>query len=134
MVTAKIGGVVLDKYIARDGYDIRIEPEYGQNGFIASNGTEVIDRLGDKVLLSIDLIDVPMTDAVRIANAVKDDTFTADYTTPVLTSGEFKLTSYKSNCSDADPDERDPSVTDGILWDISISAESVGYVNSSGGL
>jgi|GEM_PF-1173200 len=132
MVTAKIGGVVLDGYIDRDGYDVRITPEYGNNGFVSSDGKEITDRLGDKISLSVNLIDVPMADAVRIANAVRDDTFSVTYTTPTEKSGEFKLTSYSASCVYADPDEKDPGITDDILWDISLTAESVVY--SPGGL
>jgi len=46
----------------------------------------------------------------------------------------FYKTSYSADCDDADPDQYDFDVTDGILWTIRLSLRSAGLLVPSGGL
>ncbi len=50
------------------------------------------------------------------------------------TSGTFYKTAYSADCDDADPDNLNPEITDGIIWTINISLRSAGLIIPPGGL
>lgn len=123
MVKTVIGGVGVQKWL--EEYKIDVSPIYGGNSFTDINGEEVQDYLGDKITLRLSLGGVPHTAAAQLADILNTDSVTIEYTTPAPAVSKFKKTAYSAVCSDADPDEVDYDVTDGIEWDIDVTLESV---------
>lgn len=128
MVKTIIGGIDVQQYIT--SYRVDNPPVYVNNSFTDITGVEVQDKLGDKVTLSLTLEDVPNTEALQLAEVLQADSISVSYTTPVPAAGQFKKTAYTADCSDADPDETDYNETDGILWDINVTLESIDYAAS----
>lgn len=122
MVKTVIGGLAVQDWI--EDYKIDISPVYGGNAFTDVNGEEVQDRLGDKITLHLSLGAVPHTLAAQLADILNKDSVEVEYTTPAPAVSKFKKTAYSAVCSDSDPDETDPDVTDGIEWDIDVTLES----------
>lgn len=122
MVKTVIGGLAVQGWI--EDYKIDISPVYGGNSFTDVNGEEVQDYLGDKITLRLSLGGVPHTAAAQLADILNTDSVTIEYTTPAPAVSKFKKTAYSAVCYDADPDEEDYEVTDGIKWDIDITLES----------
>lgn len=123
MVKTVIGGVDVQKWL--EDYKIDVSPVYGGNSFTDVNGEEVQDYLGDKITLRLSLGGVPHTAAAQLADILNAESVTVEYTTPAPAVSKFKKTAYSAVCSDADPDEVDYDVTDGIEWDIDVTLESV---------
>jgi len=115
-------------------YSCQCPPVTGNNGFHDINGDYISDKKGDEVLLDIVLEDVPTPDSVRLAEILEAPSVEVDYTTPVPKHDAFYKTSYSADCDDADPDEYDFDITDGILWTIRLSLRSAGLLVPSGGL
>lgn len=131
MVKTVIGGIEVQGFIMDGGYTISIEPVYGENSFKDVNsGVEVQDKLGDKITLSLSLEGVPHSIAAQLAEILTADSVEVEYTTPAPAVSNFKKMGYRADCSDSDPDETDPDVTDGVEWDINITLESVEYAGS----
>ena len=131
MVKTVIGGIEVQDWIMDGDYTINIEPVYGGNSFVDVNsGTEVQDKLGDKITLGLSLEGVPHSIAAQLAEILLADSVEVEYTTPAPAISKFKKTSYRSVCSDSDPGEKDPDVTDGVEWDINVTLESVEYAGS----
>jgi hypothetical protein len=128
MVKTIIGGVDVQKWI--EEYKIDISPVYGGNGFTDVNGEEVQDYLGDKITLRLSLGEVPHPAATQLADILNTDSVEVEYTTPAPAVSKFKKTAYSAVCYDADPDEEDYDVTDGIKWDIDVTLESVSTADS----
>ena len=122
MVKTVIGGLAVQDWI--EEYKLDISPVYGGNGFTDINGEEVQDRLGDKITLRLSLGAVPHPAAAQLAGILNKDSVEVEYTTPAPAVSSFKKTSYSAVCYDADPDETDYDVTDGIKWDIDVTLES----------
>ena len=131
MVKTVIGGIEVQEWITDGGYTIGIEPVYGENSFTDINsGAAVLDKLGDKITLSLSLEAVPHSVAAQLAEILAADSVEVEYTTPAPAVSTFKKTGYRADCSDSDPDETDPDVTDGVEWDIDVTLESVEYAGS----
>lgn len=131
MVKTVIGGIAVQGWITDGGYNVDIEPVYGENSFTDVNsGAQVLDKLGDKITLSLSLGGVPHSTAIRLAEILAADSVDVAYTTPAPAVGSFKKTSYRAVCSDSDPDETDFEITDGIEWDIDVTLESTEYAGS----
>ena len=131
MVKTIIGGIEVQEWIMGDDYTVNIEPVYGGNSFIDVNsGTEVQDKLGDKITLSLSLEGVPHSVAAQLAEILLADSVEVEYTTPAPAISNFKKTSYRAVCSNSDPAETDFEVTDGVEWDIDVTLESVEYAGS----
>lgn len=132
MVKTIIGGMEIQQWIK--SYSCQCPPVTGNNGFHDINGGYISDKKGDEVLLDIVLEDVPTPDSVRLAEILEAPSVEVDYTTPVPKHDAFYKTSYSADCDDADPDEYDFDITDGILWTIRLSLRSAGLLVPSGGL
>ena len=134
MVKTIIGGIDVQKWITN--YRVDNPPIYGNNGFVDISGVEIQDKLGDKITIQISMADIPTPIAVQLATILQADSIPVDYTTPAPASNIFKKTSYSTVCCDANPDESDYEITDGILWEIDVTLESLDYntAHSSGGL
>lgn len=132
MVKTIIGGMEIQQWIK--SYSCQCPPVTGNNGFHDINGDYISDKKGDEVLLDIVLEDVPTPDSVRLAEILEAPSVGVDYTTPVPKHDAFYKTSYSADCDDADPDEYDFDITDGILWTIRLSLRSAGLLVPSGGL
>ena len=128
MVKTVIGGVDVQKWL--EDYKIDVSPVYGGNSFTDVNGEEVQDYLGDKITLRLSLGGVPHTAAAQLAEILNAESVTVEYTTPASAVSKFKKAEYSAVCSDADPDEVDYDVTDGIEWDIDVTLESVSTADS----
>lgn len=132
MVKTIIGGMEIQQWIK--SYSCQCPPVTGNNGFHDINGDYISDKKGDEVLLDIVLEDVPTPDSMRLAEILEAPSVEVDYTTPVPKHDAFYKTSYSADCDDADPDEYDFDITDGILWTIRLSLRSAGLLVPSGGL
>lgn len=132
MVKTIIGGMEIQQWIK--SYSCQCPPVTGNNGFHDINGDYISDKKGDEVLLDIVLEDVPTPDSMRLAEILEAPSVEVDYTTPVPKHDAFYKTSYSADCDDADPDEYDFDITDGILWTIRLSLRSAGLLLPSGGL
>lgn len=115
-------------------YSCQCPPVTGNNGFHDINGDYISDKKGDEVLLDIVLEDVPTPVSVALAKKLEAPSVEVDYTTPVPKHDAFYKTSYSADCDDADPDQYDFEITDGILWTIRLSLRSAGLLIPSGGL
>lgn len=122
MVKTIVGGIDVQKWI--EEYKIDIFPVYGGNSFTDINGEEVQDYLGDKITLRLSLGEVPHPAAAQLADILNTDSVEVEYTTPAPAVSQFKKTAYSAICYDADPDEEDYEVMDGIKWDIDVTLES----------
>lgn len=132
MVKTIIGGMEVQDWIK--SYNCQCPPVTGNNGFYDINGDYVPDKKGDEVLLDIVLEDVPTPVSVALAEKLEAPSVEVDYTTPVPKHDTFYKTSYSADCDDADPDQYDFEITDGILWTIRLSLRSAGLLVPSGGL
>lgn len=132
MVKTIIGGMEIQRWIT--SYSCQCPPVTGNNGFYDINGDYVPDKKGDEVLLDIVLEDVPTPVSEALAKKLEAPSVEVDYTTPVPKHDVFYKTSYSADCDDADPDQYDFDVTDGILWTIRLSLRSAGLLVPSGGL
>lgn len=132
MVKTIIGGMEIQQWIK--SYSCQCPPVTGNNGFHDINGDYISDKKGDEVLLDIVLEDVPTPDSMRLAEILEAPSVEVDYTTPVPKHDAFYKTSYSAECCDADPDQYDFDITDGILWTIRLSLRSAGLLLPSGGL
>ncbi len=132
MVKTIIGGTEIQQWIT--SYSCQCPPVTGNNGFYDINGGYISDKKGDEVLLDIVLEDVPTPVSEALANKLEAPSVEVDYTTPVPKHDVFYKTSYSADCDDADPDQYDFDVTDGILWTIRLSLRSAGLLVPSGGL
>lgn len=132
MVKTIIGGMEIQRWIK--SYSCQCPPVTGNNGFHDINGDYISDKKGDEVLLDIVLEDVPTPDSMRLAEILEASSVEVDYTTPVPKHDAFYKTSYSADCDDADPDQYDFDITDGILWTIRLSLRSAGLLLPSGGL
>ena len=83
-----------------------------------------------KMWVSLSLEGVPHSVAAQLAEILAADSVEVEYTTPAPAVSTFKKTGYRADCSDSDPDETDPDVTDGVEWDIDVTLESVEYAAS----
>lgn len=115
-------------------YGCQCPPVTGNNGFYDINGDYISDKKGDEILLDIVLEDVPTPVSEALAKKLEAPSVEVDYTTPVPKHDVFYKTSYSADCDDADPDQYDFDVTDGILWTIRLSLRSAGLLVPSGGL
>ena len=115
-------------------YSCQCPPVTGNNGFYDINGDYISEKKGDEVLLDIVLEDVPTPVSEALAKKLEAPSVEVDYTTPVPKHDLFYKTSYSADCDDADPDQYDFDVTDGILWTIRLSLRSAGLLVPSGGL
>lgn len=132
MVKTIIGGIEIQQWIK--SYSCQCPPVTGNNGFYDINGDYISDKKGDEVLLDIVLEDVPTPVSVALAKKLEAPSVEVDYTTPVPKHDAFYKTSYSADCDDADPDQYDFEITDGILWTIRLSLRSAGLLIPSGGL
>ena len=132
MVKTIIGGVDVQEYIT--AYSCQCPSVDGSNGFFDMNGDWISDKKGDEAILNITLEEVPTPVSEQLAKVLGKSSVEVDYTTPVPRHGSFYKTSYNANCEDADPDEYDFEITDGILWNIDFSLRSAGLTPLSGGL
>lgn len=132
MVKTIIGGMEIQQWIK--SYGCQCPPVTGNNGFYDIKGDYVPDKKGDEVLLDIVLEDVPTPVSEALAKKLEAPSVEVDYTTPVPKHDVFYKTSYSADCDDADPDQYDFDVTDGILWTIRLSLRSAGLLVPSGGL
>ena len=128
MVKTIVGGIAVQDFI--EEYKIDISPVHGDNSFTDINGEEVQDYLGDRITLNLSLGAVPHTLAAQLAEILNKGSVEVEYTTPAPAVSKFKKTAYSAVCSDADPDEVDYDVTDGIEWDIDVTLESVSTADS----
>lgn len=115
-------------------YSCQCPPVTGNNGFHDINGDYISDKKGDEVLLDIVLEDVPTPVSVALAEKLEAPSVEVDYTTPVPKHDAFYKTSYSADCDDADPDQYDFEITDGILWTIRLSLRSAGLLVPPSGL
>lgn len=132
MVKTIIGGMEIQQWIK--SYSCQCPPVTGNNGFYDINGDYISDKKGDEILLDIVLEDVPTPISEALAKKLEAPSVEVDYTTPVPKHDAFYKTSYSADCDDADPDQYDFDVTDGILWTIRLSLRSAGLLVPSGGL
>ncbi|MEZ3455624.1 MAG: hypothetical protein K1W17_14800 [Oscillospiraceae bacterium] len=132
MVKTIIGGMEIQQWIK--SYSCQCPPVTGNNGFFDIGGNYISDKKGDEVLLDIVLEDVPTPVSVALAKKLEAPSVEVDYTTPVPKHDAFYKTSYSADCDDADPDQYDFEITDGILWTIRLSLRSAGLSVPSGGL
>lgn len=132
MVKTIIGGINVEQWCTR--YSLSNPPVNGNNGFYDYEGNWVPDKKGDETLIEITLEEVPTPDSIRLAEVLEADTVEVDYTTPVPKHDTFYKTAYSADCDDADPENSDPEITDGIIWTINISLRSAGLIVPPGGL
>ncbi len=132
MLKTIIGGMEIQRWIT--SYSCQCPPVTGNNGFYDINGDYISEKKGDEVLLDIVLEDVPTPVSEALAKKLEAPSVEVDYTTPVPKHDLFYKTSYSADCDDADPDQYDFDVTDGILWTIRLSLRSAGLLVPSGGL
>lgn len=131
MIKTTIGGIDVQSWIT--AYKVDNPPVYGNNSFIDVSGAEVTDKLGDKVILTITMADIPTATAQSIASALMADSIAVTYTTPAPASNNFKKTAYTATCSNADPDESDYTTTTNITWDIDVTLESIDFNSAASG-
>lgn len=132
MVKTIIGGVDVQEYTT--AYSLKNPPMMGDNSFMPVDGNYVPDIIGSEVILDITLEAVPTPISMQLAKALDGESVTVDYTTPVPARKEFYKVTYDTECEDADPDNEDYDVTDGILWNIKLSLRSVESYKSGDGL
>lgn len=132
MVKTIIGGIDVKKWCTR--YSLSNPPVNGNNGFYDHEGNWVPDKKGDEALIEIALEEVPTPVSMELAKALEADTVEVDYTTPIPKHNTFYKTAYSADCDDADPENPDPEITDGIIWNINISLRSAGLIIPPGGL
>lgn len=117
-------GVDIHKYITNGSYRINVAPVTSGQSFTAQNG-EVINAVqGHKTTISCELNNVPHAVAQQIAATVQADKFELAYTTPITITENFKCTKYDAQPKFTDPRQKDPSITENITWNISLSMES----------
>lgn len=131
MVKTIIGGVDVQKYTTE--YSCDCPPVFSDNEFRSANGEQVHKKLGDNVVINIRLEEVPTNVSLELASALEADRVLVDYTSPIPKRAEFYKTSYRADCDDADPDNKDFEATDGILWNISLTLQSVAAAASDSG-
>ena len=123
MVKTIIGGVDVQKYII--DYSCECLPVFSENEFRTANGKQIRKKIGDNVTIVITLGEVPTSVSMELAKVLEAENVVVDYTSPIPKRAEFYKTSYRAECEDADPDNKDFEATDGILWNISLSLHSV---------
>lgn len=131
MVKTIIGGVDVQKYTVE--YSCDCPPVFSDNEFRTVNGEQIHKKIGDNVTINIRLEEVPTSVSMKLAEALEADEVTVDYTSPIPKRAKFYKTSYRADCEDADPDNKDFEATDGILWNISLSLQSVAATAADGG-
>lgn len=132
MVKTIIGGIDVQEYITR--YSISSPPIMNDNAFRSANDEYVTGITGSEVTLKITLEAVPTPVSMKLAEVMNEANFIVDYTTPVPRRNKFHKVLYDAECEDADPDNENYNVTDGILWNIKLSLRSVESNTSGGGL
>ena len=132
MVKTIIGGVDVQEYTT--AYSLKNPAIMGDNSFRSVTGNYISGIIGNEVMLDITLEAVPTHVSLQLAKALEGESVVVDYTTPVPGRSRFYKVSYDAECEDADPDNRNYDITDGILWNIKLSLRSVESANSGGGL
>ncbi len=132
MVKTVIGGIDVQRWIT--DYSCKCPPVKGNNEFRSANREMIFDKKGDEVILDIVLAEVPTPVSEALAQKLEAPTVEVDYTTPVPRRNKFYKEDYSAVCEDADPDEYDFEITDGILWTIRLSLRSAELVTSPGSL
>ena len=131
MIKTTIGGIDVKTWLT--AYSLENPPVYGSNSFTDITGTEVQDKLGDKIILHLTMEGIPTATASALAVALQADSIAVDYTTPAPASSHFKKTAYSAECDGADPDEDDLSNTDNITWNIDVTLESIDFNSAASG-
>ncbi|MCH5192991.1 MAG: hypothetical protein J1F11_03450 [Oscillospiraceae bacterium] len=132
MVKTIIGGVDVQEYTT--SYAIKSPPITGGNSFQSVTGNYISGIIGSEVTLDIKLEAVPTPVSMALAKALEGESVMVDYTTPVPARNRFYKVSYDAECEDADPGNKDFDITDGILWNISLSLRSAEAADKGGGL
>lgn len=131
MVKTVIGGVDVQAYTVE--YSCDCPPVFSNNEFRAANGKQIHKKIGDNVTINIRLEEVPTNVSLELAAALEADEVEVDYTSPIPRRQMFYKTSYYADCEDADPDNTDFEDTDGILWNITLTLQSVSASAAYGG-
>lgn len=127
-INLKIGNADVSEYVLAEGYTVRqIQKKSENSDFTKYDGTEVSRVLGYYYEISASLLLVPDSLAKKLAAAISEEKFNADFTDPFGGgSAEFLR-------SDSSSFEVSAEVDEGLLWDIDISLKSE-LINSGGGL
>ena len=112
-VMLKIGGVDLSMITEQEGVHIRTSPVV-ESAFTSVTGKKRQKIIGESVDISADFNHVPEDMAVRIVNALKNDTVTVEYKDPTVQTAVFDRPTFESVPDfAASEDER--------YWNISVS-------------
>ncbi len=125
-------GVDIHKYTVNGSYRVNVTPVTSGNGFTAQDGTVFSAIQGHKTTISCELKSVPHAVAEQIAATVQADKFELAYTTPITITEFFRCTKYDAQPKFTDPRQKDPSVTENITWNISLSMESASIAATDG--
>lgn len=125
-------GIEIHEY-ATD-YDVDITRIESENAFKTVNGKDVRKLMGHKTVISCTLKKVPHSEAEKIAEIVKQDSFMLTYTTPLEISKQYKCARYNSTPKCSDPRQKNPLITDKMTWNILLTLESVDIAADGDGL
>lgn len=121
MSVFKIGGIDLIPYTERGSYSVTLQPEGGGNDFTTANGEVISGNVGDRVIISAELVSVPDEYARVISNAVSASEFGVTYSTPCTAAAKLHKTSYKAYAKKKAAE-----------WDISLTITSAALINRGG--
>lgn len=129
MVKTIIGGVDVQAYTVE--YSCDCPPVFSNNEFRTANGKQIHKKIGDNVTINIRLEEVPTNVSLELAAALEADEVEVDYTSPIPRRQMFYKTSYRADCEDGDPDDKYGD--DGVLWNISLTLQSVAATAADSG-
>ena len=118
-----IDGVNLIPYTEKGSYSVTLQPESVGNDFTTANGEVISGSIGDRVIISAELVNVPDEYAQIISSAVSVPEFDVTYSTPCTATEAFRKTSYKAVAKDK-----------ATKWDITLTITSAALINRGGGL
>lgn len=125
-------GVDIHKYITNGNYRVNVVPVTSGQSFTAHDGEVINPVQGHKTTISCELKNVPHAVAQQIAATVRAKKFELAYTTPITITEEFRCTKYDAQPKFSDPRQKDPTVTENITWNISLSMESASIAATDG--
>lgn len=121
MSVFKIEGVDFIPYTERGSYSVTLQPESGGNDFTTANGEVVSGSIGDRVIISAELVNVPDKYARIISAAVSAREFDVTYSTPCTATAAFRKTSFKALAKEK-----------ATKWDIFLTITSAALINRGG--
>jgi hypothetical protein len=109
-----------------------MRPVKGNNDFINHDGTQVLDIIGYKMVLQLEMKRVPSSVSQALAGIFSSGSFVVTCTAPMLVQTNFTCTSYSASCTNGDP--RNSTLTDdsNMQWSINVTLESLDCTAVSG--